>query len=958
MKKLFLFLIFISFGKAFAQSEAPSNLVAAVVSSKQINLTWKDNSARESLFEIERSTTSETAGFSKLGEVTANITSYTDGNPPANTYSYYRVRAKVTATTFSGYSNVVFVFPPVAPTISKIEVNGTNWIAITFKVQGGKENGFVIIQRRQGQAGAWSTIGTFDSNLTFYDDKTVPTDNTEYCYRVSWSGAPNEYSNISCATTLALPPNAPTGLSAVAVSSSQINLNWTDASNNESGFEIFRSTDGTNFTKIADVGANVTTYSNTGLNASTRYYYYVGSQRGGTPSRTKSNTADATTQAAVPFSPSALSAVAFGSTQINLTWTDNANNETGFEVERSTDGVNFGKIADVGANTTSYQNTGLNASTRYWYRVRAKNAGGNSGYSNVADATTQAPPVTIPRLPTALTATAASSSQINLSWTDNANDETGFELENSTDGTNFAKITDLAANATTYSHTGLNASTKYYYRIRAKNSAGPSPYSNVADATTQAPPVTIPRSPTSLTASATSSSQINLSWADNASDETGFELERSTDGTNFTKITDLAANATTYSNTGLNASTRYYYRIRAKNTAGNSAYSNVADATTQAPPIVIPQPPSSLTATATSSTQINLSWTDNANDETGFELESSTDGTNFTKITDLAANTTTYSHTGLNASTKYYYRIRAKNSAGASSYSNVADATTQAPPVTIPQPPSALVASTVSSSQINLTWTDNAKDETGFEVERSTDGTNFAKIADVAANATSYSNTGLNSSTKYYYRIRAKNSAGSSAYSNIADATTALGAPSTPTGLNAELADYDQARLTWPAQPGTVANVVIERSTSPTTGFTQITQQPGGTTTYVDLGLNEQTTYYYRIQSKNAAGVSGYSNVVSVTTPEVIIGIKPLPSDAGLKVFSIDKTLHVQNNGHQTTYFEWKLVSFQGRQLQSETSVVNSRQTLLYDFSGHPSGLYVVLIHTDNQVFSKKIMLY
>jgi titin len=89
MKKLFLFLIFISFGKAFAQSEAPSNLVAAVVSSKQINLTWKDNSARESLFEIERSTTSETAGFSKIGEAAANATTYSDANVPAGILVYY-----------------------------------------------------------------------------------------------------------------------------------------------------------------------------------------------------------------------------------------------------------------------------------------------------------------------------------------------------------------------------------------------------------------------------------------------------------------------------------------------------------------------------------------------------------------------------------------------------------------------------------------------------------------------------------------------------------------------------------------------------------------------------------------------------------------------------------------------------------------------------------------------------
>lgn len=863
MKKLLLFLwIAMGWTKIYAQSDAPSNLAATVISSKQVNLTWKDNAARETLFEIERSTTSQTAGFSKIGEAAANATTYSDGNAPSGSVIYYRVRAKLTATAFTAYSNVLTTFTPVTPTISKIEVNGTNRIAITFKVQGGKENGFVIIQRRQGQAGAWATIGTFDSNLTFYDDKTVPTDNTQYCYRVSWSGAPTEFSNISCATTLASPPNPPTGLSAVAVSSSQINLSWTDDSNNESGFEVFRSTDNVNFTKIADASANVTTYSNTGLNAATRYYYYVGSQRGGTPSRTKSNTADATTFAGVPASPSGLSAVAFGSTQINVNWNDNANNETGFELERSTDGVTFAKITDLGANTASYSNTGLTASTRYWYRVRAKNGGGNSGYSNVADATTQAPPVTIPRLPSGLAATATSSSQINLSWTDNANDEAGFELERSTDGVNFGKIQDLVANTTSFSNTGLNASAKYYYRIRAVNSAGPSPYSNIADATTQAPP------------------------------------------------------------------------------------------------IVIPRPPSSLSAAAASSTQINLIWADNANDETGFELEGSTDGMNFTKITDLAANTTTYSHTGLNASTKYHYRIRAKNSAGASSYSNVAEATTQAPPVTIPQPPSALAASAASSSQINLTWADNAKDETGFEVERSADGTNFAKIADAAANATSYANTGLNSSTKYYYRIRAKNSAGSSAYSNVADATTLLGIPSTPTNLTGELADYDQARLTWPAQPGTVANVGIERSTSPTSGFTQISQQPGGATTYVDLGLNELTSYYYRIQAKNAAGVSGYSNVVSVTTPEVIIGIKPLPTNVGVTVFSTHKTLHLQNNLPQSTHFEWTLISLDGHQLQSENAVVNSRQALTFDFPGLASGIYVVLIRTENQVFSKKIMLY
>ncbi len=956
MKKLFLFLVFISFGKAFAQSEAPSNLAAVAVSSKQVNLTWTDNSRRELLFEVERSTTSETAGFSKLGEVAANVVSYTDANPPANTYSYYRIRAKLTTTTFSGYSNVVYAFPPVSPTISKIEVKGTNWIAITFKVQGGKENGNVVIQRRQGQGGAWSTIGSFDSNLTFYDDQAVPLDNTEYCYRVSWTGAPNEFSNVSCATTLASPPNPPTNLTAVAVSSNQVNLSWTDASNNESGFEIFRSTDNANFSKIADVGANVTTYANTGLNASTRYYYYVGSQRGGTPSRTKSNTADATTPSGLPSPPVRLIATATSSSQINLTWADLSDNETGFEIERSTDSRNYGKIADVGAGTTTYSNTGLISNTQYCYRVRAKNGAGNSGYTDPACATTQAPPVTIPRPPSNLTAAASSSSQINLVWTDNASDETGFEIERSNDGTNFAKIADVGANTTTYSNAGLTASTRYWYRLRAVNSTGASSYTNIADATTQAPPVTIPRPPSNLTATASSSSQINLAWTDNASDETGFEIERSNDGTNFAKIADVGANTTTYSNTGLTASTRYWYRLRAINSAGASSYTNIADATTQAPPVTIPRPPSNLTATASSSSQINLAWTDNASDETGFEIERSNDGTNFAKIADVGANTTTYSNTGLTASTRYWYRLRAINSAGASSYTNIADATTQAPPVTIPRPPSNLTATASSSSQINLVWTDNASDETGFEIERSNDGINFTKIADVVANTTSFQNTGLNSSTKYFYRVRSKNSAGNSVFSNTADATTLLAPPNAPTNLNAEVVEFDQIRLTWDL-PSNANSVVIEKSTSTNGSFTQIGQQSATNTTYMDGGLNELTTYYYRIKATNAAGESKYSNVASATTPELIISVKPKLTDIALEVFNNGNTLYFQNKGQKNAELKWSLINLQGVVIQSHTLPLYSQHTHSYIVHTVPSGMYIVKIEAFNRIFSQKIVI-
>lgn len=89
-----------------------------------------------------------------------------------------------------------------------------------------------------------------------------------------------------------------------------------------------------------------------------------------------------------------------------------------------------------------------------------------------------------------------------------------------------------------------------------------------------------PAAPSSLTATAVSRSQINLSWTDNAGNEDGFKIERSTDGVNFTQIATVGANVPTYSNTGLAKNRTYYYRVRAYNSAGNSAYSNTANART------------------------------------------------------------------------------------------------------------------------------------------------------------------------------------------------------------------------------------------------------------------------------------------------------------------------------------------------------------------------------------------
>jgi predicted phage tail protein len=203
-----------------------------------------------------------------------------------------------------------------------------------------------------------------------------------------------------------------------------------------------------------------------------------------------SNTASATTQAAPqpPAAPTALSANAVSASQINLAWTDNANNEDGFKIERCQGAgcTNFAEIAQVGASVTTFNNTGLSASTSYSYRVRAFNSAGNSDYSNTASATTQAAS-SPPAAPSNLTATAVSKSQINLAWTDNANNEDGFKIERCQGSgcTNFTQIATVPAGTTSYSNTGLSSGTVYTYRVRAYNGSGDSAYSNTAAARTR-----------------------------------------------------------------------------------------------------------------------------------------------------------------------------------------------------------------------------------------------------------------------------------------------------------------------------------------------------------------------------------------------------------------------------------------------------------------------------------------
>jgi Rieske Fe-S protein len=466
-----------------------------------------------------------------------------------------------------------------------------------------------------------------------------------------------------------------------------------------------------------------------------------------------------------PEQPTGLSALADGSNSVILAWADASDDETRFEVHRRV-GLEdtWSQIGAPDPDAVAFIDVGLTPATTYGYRVRACNDAGCSSYTDEATATTDDVP---PQAPTSLAAVATGPYAVDLSWTDASSNEARFEVERKGGGdAEWVPIATPQADAVAFSDSGLDSNTAYLYRVRACNEAGCSAYTDPAGATTDE---VAPEAPSALSAAATGSTNVALSWIDGSDNEGWFEVERKEGtGGDWSRTGTPEAGATSYGDTGLTPNTTYAYRIRACNQVGCSTYSNEATAVTEAVP---PATPLELDAEASGSTGVALSWTDASDNEALFRVERKRGSFGaWSEVATPDANATGYSDSGLTPNTTYLYRIRACNHVGCSAYSNQATATTDDVP---PAAPSALTATATGSSTVHLTWTDRSNNETEFRVERKEgSGGSWSQIGTKGSNSTSYDDTGLSPLTGYFYRVRACNSVGCSAFSDDASATT------------------------------------------------------------------------------------------------------------------------------------------------------------------------------------------
>ena len=382
------------------------------------------------------------------------------------------------------------------------------------------KDGFVLT-RSNSQSGPYSPLAILNSVSDVYIDADLNANTTYYYAIYTFDGKlVSTYASNASARTLVSPIIAPSALNALALGDAQIRLTWTDASDNEEGFNILMSNNSaSNFVAVDKTPANVANIVISGLRQGKTYYFKVQAYNNIGDKSPDSTTASAMTLMSLPLTPSSLINVSSTSNNIVLSWVDNSDNELGFRVWTSSSAPGTYTLAgSTGENVNSITITGLTAQTVYYYKVQAYNIVGSSGNSSVIFAST------LPNRPAkpTLSTSAISNTQIGLTWTNVANEQ-GYRIFRANSSTALAeRIATVGQDIATYTDSGLLPGT-YYYIVVAYNTAGESDDSNTAYTTV--PSVAAPASPTGLIGSFTSTSSVNLQWNYGATNPTrGFTV--------------------------------------------------------------------------------------------------------------------------------------------------------------------------------------------------------------------------------------------------------------------------------------------------------------------------------------------------------------------------------------------------------------------------------------------------
>ena len=681
------------------------------------------------------------------------------------------------------------------------------------------------VYRSSTPNGTYSQIGFLTTNTWFYDHN--PMNGYNY-YKVTAVNSAGEssyssyvYCNYSGSTTV---PSAPTGVSAT-VSGSQVYVSWGSVSNATS-YKVYRSSTASGtYTQIGSTTSNTYLYDSSPLTGY-NYYKVTAVNNAGESSYSSYVYCNYSGSTTVPSAPTGVSATVSGS-QVYVSW-GSVSNATSYKVYRSsTASGTYTQIGSTTSNTYLYDSSPL---TGYnYYKVKAVNSAGESSYSSYAYCNYSGG-ATVPSAPTGVSAT-VSGSQVYVSWGSVSNATSYKVYRSSTASGTYTQIGSTTSNTYLYDSSPLTGYN--YYKVKAVNSAGESSYSSYAYCNYSGG-ATVPSAPTGVSATV-SGSLIYVSW-NSVSNATSYRVYR---GTSASGSYSLIGSPTSTNFYDSNPLTGYnYYKVTAVNSAGESSYSTYAYCNYSGG-ATVPSAPTGVTATVlgnSANSYVSVSWTPVSN-ATGYQVYRSSSANGSFSLIGSPTSSTPYYYDYNPLSGYNYYKVKAVNSAGESSYSSYASCY-YTPPVMSPCPPSVSVSGTSSQT---VSWTpvinSGCGTPTSYEVyhRNPCNGNTFELMTTTTSTSYSVSSSIVHPGINYYI-VKAINSSGNS-QNYASSSSVSLSAPST---FSVQKLSGGYLKFTWSAvSKATGYQIFISDHPSPNSGYTIMTNG------WVTGGSTTTTTIYY-----------------------------------------------------------------------------------------------------------------
>ncbi|RCX21003.1 S-layer family protein [Anaerobacterium chartisolvens] len=554
-----------------------------------------------------------------------------------------------------------------------------------------------------------------------------------------------------------------------------------------------------------------------------------------------------------------------GPYRIKLQWTDNLNIESSYCIDKKTDSGSFSQVATAYSHsygsTLQWTDSNVREGHTYTYRIRYYVSSDKSYtiYTNEASAS-----VTSAVKPSSLTVTTVSTSEIDLKWAYPATSSYDTVVERKGAGADWAAIATVSAGTNTYSDSGLMTNTTYYYRIRAY--AGSNIYSGAYPGESGRWAVTKVGASGGLYGYASSSNAITLKWDDSSNKTTYFDIQRKTSDGSFITIKTVSPGVSTYTDIGLEQYKKYTYRIGAK-----ASYSGSPDTANYTDEVEVTcfyiSPPTGLTVKSALGADMELVWTDNSSNETGFEIwRKAGENGEWQQYGQTERNVNSFTDDDTLSDIMYAYRVRAhmlyNNSY--SSFTNEASAWSMSL-----EAATDLQYTRISDTEIKLVWADNSSRESGFAIERKTgvDG-EWVQIASLAANITTHTDKSVQKGKKYFYRIKTFDNIyfKSYIYSEIIEIRDNV--TGTPSDLSIEALSSSQVKLTWKDNSNNESGFKIERLNPSSLYYEEIARVDTNVTVYYDSGLTPGTYYYYRIRAFDLSSNTEYTREMNIRTPQ------------------------------------------------------------------------------------------